>query len=87
MLIRQITKNRPQNGTQNRPTIDLGVNLAPKRGPRESKRAPETEFGRFLIDLGPNFDRFWTDLGPNLDRFGPIRDHFSTQDLESMQIA
>ena len=64
-----MTKKWPQNGPRNRPTIDLGVNLAPKRGPRESKRAPETEFGRFLIDLGPNFDRFWTDLGPNLDRF------------------
>ena len=56
-------------GPQNRPKIDLGATLVPKMGARGSKRASETEFGRFLIDLGPNFDRFWTDLGPNLDRF------------------
>ena len=65
-----MTPKRPQNGPQNRPTIDLGANLAPKRGPRGSKRASEVEFGRFLIDFGPNFDRFWSDLGPISDRFG-----------------
>ena len=87
ILIEQMTPKRPQNGPQNRPPIDFGANVAPKRGPTGSKRASETEFGRFLIDFGPIWDRFGIELGPISDRFATIflpNSKKAFHDLESM---
>ena len=85
ILIGKMTPKRPQNGPQNHPTIGLGANLAPQKGPRGSKRASETELGRLLTDFGLIFYRFGsdleTDLGAIWDRFridlGQIRDQVS----------
>ena len=70
ILIEKLTPKRPQNGPQNRPTIDLGANLAPKRIQEGLRDRIWSIFDRFSIDLGSISDRFGTDLGSIWDRFG-----------------
>ena len=67
ILIQNLTPTWPQQGCQNRSKFDFGATLNPRMGPRCSKRAPETQFGRFVIDFEPIWDGMLLDFGSTLD--------------------
>ena len=89
-FIEKMTPNWPPKGPQNRLNFDLGATLGPKMGPGCSKRASETQFGRFLIDFGPILEQFLTNFWQNFDRkcteFGSYFDETKLYPFQDMPV-